>query len=144
VATTTITNNVRRDWLNGDVDFAADTINMALYNASGHGAATGAYTATAEVVGTGYTAKGVTMSGVTIGEDAGNSVAWVDWTVDPSWAASTITSTDCMIFHDSVTVPTADVASYIGDFSGSKSSSSGLFQVVLPAAAFNTAIIRIA
>ena len=144
MATTTITNNARRDWLNGDIDFAADTINMALYNGSGHDANTGAYTATNEASGTGYTAKGVVMAGVAIAVDTTNNVAYVDWSTDPSWTTATITATDCMIFHDSITTPTADVASYIGDFSGSKSSSAGTFQVILPAAAYNTAIIRIA
>ena len=144
MATTCITNNVRRDWLNGDVDFAADTINMALYNGSGHNQNSGAYTTVNEASGTGYTALGVVMSGVSVSVDTTNHVAFVDWSVDPSWATSTITATDCMIFHDSVTTPTANVASYIGDFSGSKSSSSGLFQVILPGAAWNTAVIRIA
>ena len=144
MATTTITNRAREYLLNGDLDFAADTINMALYNGSGHGANTTVYTVTNEASGTGYTAKGVTMAGVSITVDTSNNVAYVDWSTDPSWAASTITATDCMIFHDSVTSPAADPASYIGDFNGSKSSSSGTFSVVLPAPAFNTAIIRLA
>lgn len=144
MATTTICNNARRDFLSGVIDFSSDTINMALYNNSSHDANDGAYTTTAEVSGTGYTAKGVAMSGVAIAVDTSANVAYVDWTTDPSWSSSTITATDCMIFHDSITTPTADVASYIGDFSGSKSSSSGTFQVVLPVAAAATAIIRIA
>lgn len=143
MATTTITNNARRDWLNGNIAYAADTINMALYNGSGHDANTGAYTVTSEVVGTGYTSKGVVMAGVSVNIDTSNNVGYVDWSTDPSWAASTITSTDCMIFHDNITTPTVDVASYIGDFAGSRSTSSGLFEVRLPAAAYNTAVIRI-
>lgn len=117
---------------------------MALYNGSSHNANSGAYTTVSEASGTGYTAKGVVMAGVAVAVDTSNNVAYVDWSTNPSWATSTITATDCMIFHDSITTPTADVASYIGDFAGSKSSSSGLFQVVLPAPAFNTAVIRIA
>ena len=144
MATTTITNRARQYLLNGDLDFAADTINMALYNSSSHGANTTSYTTTNEASGTGYTAKGVTMSGVAISLDTSNDAAYVDWSTNPSWATSTITATDCMVFHDSVTSPAADPASYIGDFSGSKSSSAGTFTVVLPAAAYNTALIRIA
>ena len=117
---------------------------MALYNGSGHDANTGAYTATNEASGTGYTAKGVVMAGVAIAVDTTNNVAYVDWSTDPSWTTATITATGCMIFHDSITTPTADVASYIGDFSGSKSSSAGTFQVILPAAAYNTSLVRIA
>lgn len=145
MATTTITNRARQYFLNGDIDMAADTINMALYSSSGHDANTNTYTSTAEVAtGSGYTAKGVVMSGVSIAVDTSNNVAYVDWTTNPSWATSTITATDCMIFADSVTSPAADPAIYIGDFGGSKSSSSGTFEVVLPAAAYNTAIIRMA
>jgi len=144
MATTTITNRARQYLLNGDLDFAADTINMALYNNSSHDANQDTYTATAEVAGTGYSAKGVAMAGVSISIDTSNNVAFVDWSTDPSWTSSTITATDCMVFHDSVTSPSADPASYIGDFSGSKSSSSGTFTVQLPAAAYNTALIRLA
>jgi hypothetical protein len=144
MATTTITNRCREYLLNGDLDFAADTYNMALYNGSGHDANTNTYTSTAEASGTGYTAKGVTMSGVGISVDTTNNVATVDWTTDPQWTSATITATDCMIFAESVTSPASDPAVYIGDFSGSKSSSSGNFTVVLPAPAYNTAIIRIA
>ena len=117
---------------------------MALYDGSGHDANDGAYTPTNESAGTAYTAKGVVLAGVAIAVDTTNNAAFVDWTTNPSWAASTIVSTDCMIFHDSITTPTADVASYIGDFNGSKASSAGLFEVIMPAPAFNTAIIRIA
>ena len=101
MATTTITNNARRDFLNGDIDFGADTINMALFNGSGHDANSGSYTTTNEASGTGYTAKGVVMAGVVISVDTNNNVAHVDWSSDPSWATSTITATDCMIFRRS-------------------------------------------
>jgi hypothetical protein len=144
MATTTITNNARRDFLNGDIDFGADTFKIALYNGSSHGVNTGAYTTVNEASGTGYSAGGVTLATVAISTDTSNNVAFVDWSTDPSWATSTITATDCMIYDDTVTTPTANVAVYIGDFNGSKSSSAGTFQVILPAAAASTAIIRLA
>lgn len=146
MATTCLTNNARRDFLNGDIDFAADTINLALYNGSSHDQNTTAYTTTNEVPSSGgYTAKGVTLAGVSVNVDTTNHVAYVDWSTNPSWAGSTITATDCMIFHDSITTPTADVASYIGDFGGTpRSSNSGLFQITFPSAAYNTAVIRLA
>ena len=144
MATTAITNRARQYMLNGDLDFAADTINMALYNISGHGVNTTIFTTVNEASGTGYTTKGMVMSGVAIVLDTSNNVAHVDWSTDPSWPTSTITATDCMIFHDSVTSPASDPASYIGDFSGSKSSSAGTFSVVLPAPSFSTSVIRLA
>jgi len=145
MATTTITNNTRRDWLSGSVfTMSSDVINLALYNGSGHNANSGAYTTVNESSGAGYSPKGVVMAGISESLDTSNDVAFLDWSTDPSFATSTITATDCMIFNETVASPTVDVSMYIGDFSGSKSSSSGLFQVILPAAAFNTAVIRIA
>jgi hypothetical protein len=123
---------------------ASDTFNAALYNGSGHDANTGAYTATNEVVGTGYNASGKALTGLagpTV--DTTNNVVYLDWD-DVSWASSTITATDVMIYDDTVASPTANVSVYIGDFSGSKSSSSGAFTLTMPGAAFNTAIVRIA
>jgi len=122
----------------------SDTINMALYNVSSHDQNTGAYTTTNEAAGAGYTAKGVVMSGVVQATDTTNHVSHLDWTTNPSWATSTITATDCMIFDESATSPAVDASCYIGDFGGSKSSSAGTFSVILPAAAFNTSIIRLA
>lgn len=143
MATTTITNVCRRDWLTGNLNHTTDTVTMALYNGSGHGSNSNAYTTVNEASGTGYTPKGKVMTGAGQTTDTVNNKSFMDYD-DVSWATSTITATDCMIFHDNITTPTADIAVYIGDFSGSKSSASGLFQVILPANSFSTAIIRIA
>lgn len=145
MATTTITNVCRRDWLSGSVfDMSTDTIKMALYNGSGHDATTTQYSATSESAGAGYSATGVTMAGITENLDSSNNVAYLDWSTDPSWTSSTITSTDCLIYNNTVTTPTNLPAMYVGDFSGSRSSNNGTFQVVLPLPAYNTAIMRIA
>jgi len=144
MATTSLSNNFRKGLLVANFDMDTDTIKCALYNASSHTANTGAYTTVAEASGTGYTAKGVTMSGVAQATDTTNNVSYLDWSTDPSWATSTITATDCMIFDETATAPVADASCYIGDFGGSKSSSAGTFTVVLPAAAYNTAVIRLA
>ena len=144
MATTTITNVARRDWHTGNMDYSNDTMNMALYNGSGHGANTNAYTTVNEAPSSGnYTAKGMVMTGYNATLDTSNDVNFNDWN-DVSWLTSTITATDCMVFHDNIAAPTQDPTSYIGDFSGSKSSSSGLFLVVLPENSFNTALIRVA
>ena len=143
MATTTITNRCREYWLKGVLDAENDTLKLALYNNSGHGANTNAYTTTAEVSGSGYTAKGNTLSGVSVTTDTSNNVSYVDFS-DSQWTSSTITATDCMIFADNIASPAADPAMYIGDFNGSKSSSSGTFTVQFPTASATTAIIRIA
>ena len=92
--TTAITNNARRDFLNGDIDFGADVFKMALYVGASHGANTQAYTTVEQVPGSGgYTAGGVTMSGVSITVSTASNVAYVDWSTDPSWSTSTGPST---------------------------------------------------
>ena len=144
MATTTLTNNFRKGLFVANYDMDSDVIKMPLYNGSGHDANTGAYTATAEASGTGYTAKGVTMSGFVQATDTSNNVSHLDWTSNPSWPTSTITATDCMIFDETATAPATDASCYIGDFGGSRSSSAGTFTVTLPAAAYNTSVIRLA
>ena len=144
MATTSLTNNFRKGLLVANYDMDTDVINMALYDTSGHDQNSGAYTTVAESSGAGYTAKGVVMSVVAQATDTTNHVSHLDWSVDPSWASSSITATDCMIFDETATAPVADASCYIGDFGGSKTSSNGAFTVVLPAAGFNTSVIRLA
>ena len=141
MATTTLTNNLRRDLLNGVLDLSADTIMIALYVSTAHDADTGAYTTVGEASGTNYVAAGNTLTGAAQATD--NDVSYYDW-ADSTWSASTITAADCMVFDDTVTTPTAKVSIYIGDFGGSKSSSNGAFTVTMPGAAATTALVRLA
>lgn len=143
MATTSLSNTFRRDILNGVIDLSADDIRMALYNGSGHSQTTTQYSVTNEASGTGYTAGGNLMSGASQTTDNTNHVSFYDWN-DTSWAASTITATDCLLYDDTITTPSANVAIYIGDFGGSRSTSSGVFQLTLPSNTFNTALVRIA
>lgn len=143
MATTALSNSFRRDLLNAVCDLSSDTIRMALYSGSSHDHNTTAYTVTLEASGTGYTGGGEVMAGATQSTDTTNNVSFYDWN-DVSWSSSTITATDCLVYDDTVTTPTANVAVYIGDFGGSKSSSSGAFTVTLPTAAFSTALVRLA
>lgn len=148
--TTQLTNNFRKGLLQAAYDFdtGIQTINMALYNGSTHTANTTQYTSTNECPGTGgYTQTGLDMGDVDTGApqvDTAQNVAFLDWATNPSWTTSTITATDCLIYRTGGTVPIAEASIYIGDFGGSKSSSSGTFSVVLPAGAYNTAVIRLA
>lgn len=144
MATTTLTNNWRRDSFNKVIDSANDTFRMPLYNASSHDANTGAYTTVAEVANSGtYAAGGAAMTGAAQTTDTTNNVSFYDW-ADVSYTSSTITATDCMIYDDTVTTPTANVSVYIGDFGGSRTTSNGTFTITLPGATFSTAIVRIA
>ena len=144
MATTTLTNVFRRDAFVSVFDFANDAFNMALYNASGHDANTTAYTVTNECPSTGnYTAGGNVLSGIAASLDTTNNVAYYDW-ADTSWASSTITATDCLLYDDTVTTPTANMSIYVGDFGGERSTSNGTFQITMPSATFSTALVRLA
>jgi hypothetical protein len=98
-------------------------------------ATTTAYATTNEVVGAGYTAGGVSLSGFTSG--LANGVAYVTFS-DATWANATITARGCLIYNSSKS--NKAVAAF--DFGGNITSTSGTFTVDLPAAGA-TALIRI-
>jgi len=142
MATTTLTDAFKQNCYLKTLDFANDTFKWALYNGSGHDSTQGVYTVTTEVPnGSGYTTAGVTAAGAAAGFDAGSSTAWYDWTTDPSWTSSTIDATDMMLYDDTTGT---NISIGIYDFGGTRSTSSGTFNAILPAAAASTAIVRIA
>ena len=115
------------------------TFNLALYTSSASlGAGTTAYTTSNEVSGTGYTAKGASLTRVDPSNDG--TTAITDFS-DLTFSSSTITARGALIFNDSASVDPADCAL---DFGSDKSSSSGDFTIQFPAADASNAIIRIA
>jgi hypothetical protein len=146
MATTCLTNNFRKGLLKADYDFDSGIQDyyMALYDGSSHNQNVSAYTSTNESSGTGYSPGGTDMGDFSQLTDTTNHVSYLDNVTDPSWTTSTITATDCLIYRSGGTSPVANASVYVGDFGGSKSSSAGTFTVVLPADAYNTAIIRLA
>ena len=118
---------------------SGNTFNIAMYdNNSSFTAATTAYTATDEVSGTAYVAKGNTLVNVT--PTSSSTTAYTDFG-DSTWSSSTITARGAMIFNDSAA---GDPSVVILDFGSDKSSSSGDFTIVFPTGDSTSAIIRIA
>ena len=116
-----------------------NTFNIAMYtNSASFTAATTAYTATNEVSGAGYVAKGNTLVNVT--PTSSSTTAFTDFG-DSTWSSSTITARGAMIFNDTAS---GDPSVVILDFGSDKSSSSGDFTIVFPTADASSAIIRIA
>ena len=116
-----------------------NTFNIALYdNSASFTAATTAYTATNEVSGTAYVAKGNTLVNVT--PVSSSTTAYTDFG-DSTWSSSTITARGAMIFNDTAS---GDPSVVILDFGSDKVSSSGDFVVIFPTANSTSAIIRIA
>ena len=115
------------------------TFNLALYTSSASlGASTTAYTTSNEVSGTGYTAKGASLTRVD--PSTSGTTALTD-SSDLTFSSSSITARGCLIFNDSAS---GDPAVCALDFGGDKTSSSGDFTVQFPTADASNAIIRIA
>ena len=116
-----------------------NTFNIAMYdNSASFTAATTAYTASNEVTGTAYVAKGNTLVNVT--PTSTSTTAFTDFG-DSTWSSSTITARGAMIFNDTAA---GDPSVVILDFGSDKSSSAGDFTIVFPTADTTSAIIRIA
>ena len=139
--TQTLTDAFKQDCLDGghNLGNGGNTLKIALYTSSASlGATTATYTTSAEVSGTGYTAGGATLSSQAVAYDSTNNVAYFD-AADPSWSSATITARGAIIYNNSKS--NASIA--VLDFASDYSSSNGTFQVQLPSAAYNTALIRI-
>ena len=126
------TNTFKQGLLNGDFDFAVDTIKIALYtNAATLDASTTAYTTVGEVVGTGYTAGGNTLTPTVSIVDG---IAFVTF-ANTSWSGA-FTARGALIYKD------GGGAICVLDF-GSDKTSATVFQVQFPAATNTSAIIRL-
>lgn len=111
-----------------------DTLRMALYiSAASLGPTTTVYSSTNEVVGPGYTAGGVTLTGVQW--VLSGTVAYLTF-ANPSWAGSLI-ARGALIYNSSK----ANRAIAVLDFGGDKTANP--FVVQLPAASATSALIRI-
>lgn len=128
----------KTELLGGVHDLDTDTIKIALFTSSATlGAATTAYSTSNEVVGTGYTAGGNTLTGATITSSGTTAIVDFDNT---TWASSTITARGAMIYNASK----ANRAIAILDFGSDKTSTDGDFTIQFPVADASNAILRIA
>ena len=92
-----------------------------------------------EASGTGYTAGGVALTNVTITTDNTNDVAYVDFD-DVVFTNVDLDARGAIIYNTTQ----ANKAIALLDFGETKTATDGDFTVVIPAGAYNTAIIRIA
>lgn len=115
-----------------------DTMKIALYtNSATLDASTTVYTTSGEVVGTGYTAGGNTLTGNAI--SFSGTTAWLTFS-DSSWTTATITARGALIYDST----RSNAAIAVLDFGSDKTSTAGTFTVQMPTAAASTALIRIA
>ena len=129
----TQTTSFKAELYQGIHDLTTDVIKIALYTASANlNASTTVYSLSNEVSGTGYTAGGATMTGITI--NSSDYTAYVGFN-NVSWAA-TLTVRCALIYNSSK----ANRSIAVLDFGSDKTSSA--FTITMPAATATTALIR--
>ena len=127
----------KTDMLGGVQDLDTDVIKIALYtSAATLDASTTAYTTSNEVVGTGYTAGGNTLTGATISLDGTTGICTFSTTF---WTTSSITARGALIYNSTKT----NKAIAVLDFGADKTSTSGAFTINFPAAIAGSAIIQV-
>ena len=93
----TLTTSFKQDILLGVHDLDTDTLKIALYLATANlDADTTVYTATGETSGTGYTAGGNVLTGVTV--QTSGTTAFVDF-ADPTWNPANFTARGALIYR---------------------------------------------
>ena len=134
------TNTFKLGMPKGDFDFDTNTFKIALYTgAASIGPDTTAYTTAGEVVATGYTAGGETLTVTqtpTIGNQTGNATVYMSF-ANVTWT-SALTARGAIIYKSGSGNPTVCVL----DFGGDKTSTT-TFTVQFPAVTSTAAIIRI-
>ena len=122
----------------GEHDLDTDVIKLALYtSAATLSAATTVYSTSDEVVGTGYTAGGNTLTGASV--SLSGTTAYVDFS-DTTWSTATITARGALMYNSSK----SNKAIAVLDFGADKTSTAGDFTVQFPTNDASSAIVRIA
>jgi hypothetical protein len=133
----TLTTSFKQDVLLGVHDFETDDIKLALFLATADlGAATTVYTTAGETSGTGYTAGGKTLTGVTV--LTSGTTAYVDF-ADLTWDPASFTARGALIYNASK----SNKAIAVLDF-GSDKTTTTVFTVQMPANTATAALIRFA
>ena len=133
IAQTTCTSFKKEQYL-AIHDFSTDVLKIALYVSTATlGADTTVYTATGEITGTGYTAGGATLTGVTVNSEG--TIAYVDF-ADASWTGA-LTARGALIYNSSK----ANRAIAVLDFGADKSSVT-TFLIQMPANDSTNALLR--
>jgi hypothetical protein len=128
----------RSDIVQGDQDLSANTLKMALYDGfATMGPTTTVYTTDNEVVGTGYTAGGNTITGVTINTDANTNTVYIDFD-NVSWPGASFTARGALIYNSSQSNKSIAVL----DFGADKLFTATNNTVTMPVNSATTALLR--
>jgi hypothetical protein len=117
-------------------DLTTDTLKIALYtNSATLNETTTAYSTTNEIIGTGYTAGGVTITGVTV--NSSGYTAYVSFN-NPSWTSASFTTRAALIYNSSK----ANRSIAVLDFGSDKTVYNNTFLITLPTNNASDALIR--
>ena len=117
-------------------DLTTDTLQIALYTGQATlNEATTAYSTTNEITGTGYTAGGVVLTGVTV--NSSGYTAYVSFN-NPSWTSASFTTRAALIYNSSK----ANRSIAVLDFGADKTVSGNTFTITLPTNNVTDALIR--
>jgi len=131
----TQTTSFKEELYEGIHNLLTDEIRIALYTAQADlNAATTAYSSTNEITGTGYTATGKVMTGVTV--QSSGTTAYVSF-ANVVWNPAVFTARCALIYN--ATKANRSIA--VLDF-GSDKTASNTFTITMPANTANAALIR--
>ena len=128
----------RSDIVQGGQNLSSNTLKMALYTAYATlNQDTTAYTTDNEVVGTGYTAGGRTITGVTITTDSATNTVYINFN-NVSWAGANFTARGALIYNSTQSNKSIAVL----DFGSDKIFTSVNNTVTMPVNSASTALLR--
>ena len=132
----TLTTSFKQQLLKAVHDFDTDTFYMALYTTNADlGATTTVYTTSGEITGTGYTAGGKVMTGVSV--SVTDTTAFVNFS-NVVWTPGAFTARGALIYNTSK----SNKAVAVLDFGADKTTTT-LFTVVMPPNSATSALIRL-
>jgi hypothetical protein len=131
------TTSFKAELYQGVHNLLTDALKIALYTALADlNENTTVYSATNEIVGTGYTAGGNTLTGVTIGTSG--SIAYVNFN-NVVWNPASFTTRCALIYNSSKSNKSIAVLDF-----GSDKTATNTFTITMPANTANSALIRTA
>lgn len=128
----------RSEIVQGGQNLASNTLKMALYTSYATlNPSTTVYTTTDEVVGTGYTAGGRVITGVTISTDASTNTVYVSFN-NVSWPGASFTARGALIYNSTQSNKSIAVL----DFGSDKLFTTANNTVTIPVNTASTALLR--
>jgi hypothetical protein len=129
------TTSFKAELYQGVHNLLTDTLKIALYTALADlNENTTVYSTTNEIVGTGYTAGGQTLTGVTIGTSG--SIAYVNFS-NVVWNPASFTTRCALIYNSSKSNKSIAVLDF-----GSDKTATNTFTITMPANTATSALIR--